>query len=101
MPKTVVVNYRREKCDVKITRRPDNTIPDPPKSGWLGNPFPVGTYGLEKCIELFEEYFLERLAEDAIFAEAVLSLKGKRLGCVCKPHACHGDVIKAWLDEQE
>lgn len=98
--KTVVVNLRKERCDVKITRRPDNTIPDPPKSGCFGNPFPVGTHGREECLRLFEEYFLDRLETDTAFAEAVLSLQGKRLGCVCKPKACHGDIIKRWLDEQ-
>jgi hypothetical protein len=25
-------------------------------------------------------------------------LKGKVLGCFCKPNACHGDVIKEYLD---
>lgn len=99
-PETCVVNFRLERCDVKITRRQDNTIPDPPKFGCFGNPFPVGVHGRDKCIELFEEYFLDRLERDSDFAEAVLSLKGKRLGCFCKPKRCHGDVIKAWLDEQ-
>jgi len=101
MSETRVVNFRRERYDVKITRRPDNTIPDPPKSGCFGNPFPVKIHGREKCIELFEEYFLDRLETDSVFAEAVLKLKGKRLGCFCRPNeACHGDVIKRWLDEQ-
>jgi len=100
MPKTTVVNVRRERYDVKITRRPDGTIPDPPQSGCFGNPFTVGAHGREECIRLFEEYFLDRLADDPVFAEAVLSLKGKRLGCVCKPKTCHGDIIVKWLDEQ-
>jgi hypothetical protein len=25
----------------------------------------------------------------------VLALRGKRLGCLCKPAPCHGDIIKA------
>ena len=107
MSETHVVNFRKERCDVKITRRPDNTIPDPPKSGCFGNPFPVGTHGREECIRLYEEYFLDRLETDTSFAEAVLALKGKRLGCVCKPEGgfkgkllCHGQIIKRWLDEQ-
>lgn len=96
---TTVVNFRKEKCDVKICRKPDNSIPDPPELGCFGNPYSEKKYGRERCIALFEEYFLKRVEEDKAFREAVLSLKGKRLGCFCKPLACHGDVIKQWLDQ--
>ena len=99
---TLVVNLRLEKCDVKITRTPKNEIPDPPKFGCYGNPFAVKTYGREKCLELYREYFLKRVVEDPAFREAVISLKGKKLGCFCKQPdqevACHGDIIKEWLD---
>lgn len=27
------------------------------------------------------------------------SLRGKILGCFCKPHACHGDIYRAFLGE--
>jgi hypothetical protein len=30
-----------------------------------------------------------------------MALKGKRLGCFCKPLACHGDVIKEYIEGQE
>ena len=102
---TKVVNLRLEKCDIKITRTPKNEIPDPPQFGCFGNPFAVQTYGREKCLELFREYFLNRVEQDTAFREAVLSLKGKTLGCFCKqPNqevACHGDIIKEWLDNSE
>lgn len=26
-------------------------------------------------------------------------LIGKRLGCFCKPHACHGDIIANYLNK--
>lgn len=97
---TTVVNLRKEKFDVKITRNYRNIIPKPPEFGCFGNPFPVEQYGRDKCIAYFKEYFLERLDYDAEFREAVLSLKGKKLGCLCKPENCHGDVIKEWLDSQ-
>ena len=97
--KTIVVNFRKEKCDVKITRKPDNSIPDPPEFGCFGNPYPVGTYGRDECIRLYEIYFLKRIEEDVKFKEAVLSLRGKKLGCFCSPLRCHGDVIKKWLDK--
>jgi len=106
MSETRVVNFRLERCDIKITRRPGNIIPDPPKSGYLGNPFLVSVHGREECLKLYEEYFLDRLETDAVFAEAVLSLQDKILGCVCKPKdgfsgrlLCHGQIIAAWLDD--
>ena len=97
---TVVVNLTKEKCDVKICRLPDNTIPDPPNKGCFGNPFPVQIHGREKCIALYKGYFYDRVKEPE-FLKAVLSLKGKRLGCFCKPLACHGDIIKEFLDNWE
>lgn len=95
---TVVVNLRKEKFDVKITRNKFGRIPNPPEFGCFGNPFPVEQYGREKCIEYFKEYFLERISNDAEFQSAIMNLKGKRLGCLCKPENCHGDVIKEWLN---
>lgn len=99
---TTVVNLRLEKCDVKITRTPKNEIPDPPKFGCFGNPYPVEKYGRERCLELYREYFDKRVKEDTVFREAVLALRGKKLGCFCKNPdkevACHGDIIKEWLE---
>lgn len=89
--KTNIVHCKRDEYDVYIGR--------PSK---FGNPFSVQTYGREKCLELFREYFLNRVKQDDTFKEAVLSLKDKTLGCFCKqPNrevACHGDIIKEWLD---
>ncbi len=96
---TTIVNFRNEKCDVKITRKPDNSIPDPPAFGCFGNPFPVKIYGRSACIEMYRVYFDKRIREDKAFRAAVLELKDKKLGCFCKPQACHGDVIKEWLDQ--
>lgn len=31
----------------------------------------------------------------------VFKLKGKRLGCFCKPQACHGDVLADFLNSQD
>ena len=95
---TVVVNFRKEPCDVKICRKPDNSIPDPPEFGCFGNPFHLKDHGREECIRLYREYFHKRIKEDEAFREAIMSLKGKKLGCFCAPLPCHGDVIKEWLD---
>jgi hypothetical protein len=101
MTETVVVNLRKEKCDVKICRNPKGQVPPAPAVGCFGNPFAVEKYGREKCIEMYRDYFYKKIEDDPAFKEAVLTLKGKRLGCFCKPQKCHGDVIKEWLDKSE
>jgi len=84
---TKVVNKYRDKYDVYIGR-----------PSIFGNPFSVKEYGREGCIARYKEYFYKRIKEDVKFKEEVLKLKDKVLGCFCKPLACHGDVIKEYLD---
>ena len=110
---TIVVNLNTDEYDVYIGRgikKRTNMLTEgikPGEEGWLGNPHPIGycqicstTHTREECIEKFKEDFYKKLEEDSEFRKAVLALKGKRLGCYCKPKACHGDVIKAWIDSQ-
>lgn len=81
---TRVVNVRRESYDVDI-RRP---------SKW-GNPFVVGRDGTrDVCIALF------RLHCTGLREFARTKLRGKVLGCVCKPLSCHGDVLAEWADAE-
>ena len=104
-PVTRVVNFYHEPCDVKITRTPKGEIPEPPNPGCFGNPFNLKQFSREESVELHQDYFLNRIDTDAVFRQAVLGLKGKRLGCVCKQKnkevACHGDIIKEWLDAHD
>lgn len=66
-----------------------------------GNPFAIG-HGdgpdREEVIKKYQEYFEKKLSEDTSFKKGVLGLRGMRLACFCKPEACHGDVIAAYLD---
>lgn len=91
---TTVVNISRgEEFDVYIGR------PGKGMEGYFGNPYP-----LEKgqprgaTIEKFRAYFEKRIAEDPEFRRRVLALRGKRLGCFCKPAPCHGDVMAEYID---
>lgn len=86
---TKVVNIKLdEACDVYIGR------PSP-----FGNPYVIGRDGTrDEVIAAFEKYFLFRVRNDPEFKAKVESLRGKTLGCYCKPLACHGDVIVRWLD---
>lgn len=73
------------------------------KDGWLGNPYRIknagGEYTRGESIDLFEDDFAERFENDEEFRAAVLSLAGNRLGCYCKPHPCHGDVIAKYIHQ--
>jgi hypothetical protein len=70
-----------------------------------GNPFPIGLGGTgdsrEVVIEKFRDYFFGELVPDPEKHKALLSLRGYRLGCHCKPLACHGDIIAAYLNSYE
>ena len=82
---TCVVNARYEDYDVLIAR--------PSKSG---NPFQIGRDGdRERVIRMYEVHIRRR--PDLL--AALPELAGKRLGCYCKPEACHGDVLVKLLRE--
>jgi hypothetical protein len=83
---TEVVNINRtDDYDVYIGR------PGKGKDGYFGNPFIKGTRA-EK-LEKFEQYANSRVNSDPKFRDKVKSLYGKKLGCFCKPKACHGDIL--------
>jgi len=94
--KTTVVNLRNGPFDVYLGR------PGHGQDGCFGNPFMIGRDGTrEEVIQKYRRYFEHRLGVDPEFRECVLDLRGKRLGCFCKPDECHGDVIAEWLDSLE
>jgi len=81
-----VVNLRHEPYDVLIAR----------PSKW-GNPFQIGRDGTrEQVIRMYEVHVHRRPDLLAALPELV----GKRLGCCCKPEACHGDVLLKLLHER-
>lgn len=93
---TRVVNLHVEQYDVYIGRPGHNL------DGYFGNPVRLG----QKCpvcrgvhkhrggtLLCFEDYARQRLAVDTTYRARVKALFGKRLGCFCRPSACHGDVL--------
>lgn len=82
--KTTVVNKQRSKFDVYIGRG----------SKW-GNPYRIGIDGnREQVIQKYKRDF-----DNGKFThEELLKLRGKRLGCFCKPLDCHGDVLAEYLN---
>lgn len=95
---TKVVNKFKEPYDVYIGRGSPFGNPYTHFQGATKADYIVSTR--EESIFNFKKYFLERVVNDPVFRAQVLGLKGMRLGCFCKPLACHGDVIKEWLDSQ-
>ena len=92
----VVVNIYKEQFDAYIGRAGRG------EDGYFGNPFRMeNRISREQAVKSFQKYFTERIEKDSEFKRRVLALKGKRLGCFCKPKACHGDVIADWLNKME
>ena len=77
--KTKVVHCKKDKYDVYIGR--------PTK--W-GNPFTIGKDGTrEQVIEKYKEW----VQHQSDLMNSLGELKGKVLGCWCKPKKCHGDIL--------
>jgi len=96
MTRTELVNIRRTpdaQIDQYIDRRSD-----------FGNPFKLqkdgGDYTREESVEAYRDWFYSD-ENETLRERAKEELKGKTLGCWCKPKACHGDVLIAFLEGQE
>ena len=66
------------------------------ESVWA-NPYKVDKNGLEYCLVLYESWLRDKLEREGV--EEFMKLKGKTLGCWCKPKRCHGDIIIKLLEE--
>jgi hypothetical protein len=90
--KTSVVNIKFQEFDLYIGRK--NASRGLGQSVWA-NPFPINAgCTREQSIERFTQYLLgspELLAR-------LDELRGKRLGCWCKPLGCHGDILAGLAD---
>jgi len=74
-----VVNIEKDPYDVFIGR----------PSIW-GNPFKIGKpYTRDEAIRLHAEWIV---TQDALL-DQLDELRGKTLGCYCKPESCHGDIL--------
>lgn len=83
---TKVVHCKKSYYDVYIGR----------PSIW-GNPFEIGQDGTrEEVIKKYREWVL---TQDKILLNLHI-LKGKTLGCWCKPKECHGDVLVELINER-
>ena len=84
--KAKVVNKYRDSYDVYIGRG----------SKW-GNPFKIGENGdRNQVISLYKDWITK--GEGQFLLNDLQELEGKTLGCFCKPHNCHGDVLVELLE---
>jgi hypothetical protein len=86
--KTRVVHCKKEPYDVYIGR----------PSKW-GNPFIIGRDGTRQ--EVIRKYRDWILANPQLIKQIPPNLRGKTLGCWCRPDACHGDVLAELADKDE
>ena len=96
---TTVVHLKRtggqvvQDCDLYIGRACNMGGWRLKQSKWH-NPFSVKQYGRDGALEKYEKYIREsELMND------LHELRGKRLGCWCKPEKCHGDILVKLLKE--
>ena len=87
---TVIVNIRKQACDVICDRR-----------SIFGNPYNHQELGItrDEACELYGVHFKKKL-QDPEFRDRVLELKGKRLGCWCVPLRCHVQWIVDYLENE-
>ena len=81
-----VVHCKKEEFDVYVGRGSKWGNPYSHKEGTLAEHV-VGSRS--EAIQKFEEYLLSNEELMGSLSE----LKGKTLGCWCKPKSCHGDII--------
>ena len=70
----------------------------PKQSSIWANPFKIEKgQTRQDVIEKYRVYILDKIAKDPTLLTELKKLKGKKLGCWCKPDGCHGDVLMELL----
>lgn len=89
--KVVKIQRGEDSCDIYIGNTCNEDGWDFHRSKWA-NPFPSSKYGKESSLERYRTYISVRIKADPITYD-LEELRGKTLGCWCKPEACHGDIL--------
>jgi hypothetical protein len=94
---TRVINIKsKQPFDVYIGNRIRFHPQKYPQTRW-GNPYAkyLKKLGRDRVIKMYQEYILNK---PELMKLIPIELKGKRLGCWCKPEVCHGDVLAELAD---
>lgn len=77
-----------------------NSYRYPPENSKWHNPYKAKDVGANVC-QLYREYLILCIKNNYIAEEDFNNLRGKNLGCWCKPNHCHGDIILEFFQEIE
>jgi len=75
----------------------------PPEQSIFANPFKINKKGdnngtRDEVIAKYKSWINQKIQENSKIKLELLNLKGKTLGCWCKPEKCHGDVLLELID---
>jgi hypothetical protein len=87
--------WSKRKNSVYIGRDMQFYVEGTKGSKWA-NPFSSRKYGLNKCLKLYKAYLLN----NSELLKQLHELKGKELGCWCKPNKCHGDILLELINDR-
>lgn len=74
----------------------------PEQESIWANPYKIGKDGdRNEVLQKYYQYILNKLNSGQIAVEELHKLKGKQLGCWCKPELCHGDILVEILKQIE
>lgn len=93
MAETRVVHCKKADYDVYIGRPSPWGNPFSHKDGTLAQ-FKVASR--EEAVQKYEEWIR---AQPTLIERAKRELKGRVLGCWCKPQLCHGDILAKIAEE--
>ena len=95
-PRITLKSWMNDPDNVYIGRRGIIVIDGkrfPERDSIWANPYKVGRDGnREEVIGKYRSYIKEKISREDLKQE-LLNLRGKVLGCWCKPDGCHGDVL--------
>jgi hypothetical protein len=96
MVKTTVINIR----GVDVSKSPNYVYVGRGRGCVWGNPFShlpdaFGTFKVKSRAQAIQRHKEWVLSEPELVAAIKRDLKGKVLGCWCKPKSCHGDTLAA------
>lgn len=96
----IIVNLKKEKCDLYIGRSQKSNV-------HFGNPFVVGPHGTRKEVVDKYELWLRGCAYTDLEQDrrhwiigCLHILEGKRLGDYCEPELSHGNVLIKLFNER-
>ncbi len=61
------------------------------------NPYKLNDMTREESLEKYKNYIQAKINNNEVDIE---ELRGKTLGCWCKPQNCHGDILKEILENK-